>query len=46
MDPEGQQIWASWSQYGAPINAYERSPMHIRLSDFWGNNEMTKTFLE
>lgn len=39
MDPEGQQIWAAWSQYGAPINAYERSPMHIKLSDFWGNTQ-------
>lgn len=49
MDPEGQQIWASWSQYNAPINAYTRSPIHIRLSDFWGTPETKKTsqsFLE
>lgn len=47
MDPEGQQIWASWSQYGAPINGYQRSPIHIRLSDFWGNTkEEGKAFLE
>ena len=38
MDPEGQQIWATWSQYGAPINAYERSPIHIDLKLFWGNS--------
>jgi len=35
MDPEGQQIWAAWSQYGAPVNAFERSPMHIDLKPFW-----------
>jgi hypothetical protein len=45
MDPEGQQIWASWSQFGAPINAYTRHPIHIRLSDFWGTEE-ARTFLE
>jgi len=41
MDPAGQQIWASWSQYGAAVNAYERSPIHIRLSDFWGQETST-----
>lgn len=35
MDPLSQEIWASWSQYGAAVNAYERSPIHIRLNDFW-----------
>jgi len=35
MDPLSQELWASWSQYGAPVNAYERSPIHIRLNDFW-----------
>lgn len=35
MDPEGQQIWASWSQYGARIDAYERPPIHIDLNKFW-----------
>ena len=39
MDPAAQEIWASWSQYGASVNAYERSPIHIRLSDFWGTPE-------
>jgi hypothetical protein len=38
MDPEGQQIWGTWSQYGAPINAYERSPIHIDLKSFWGTS--------
>lgn len=35
MDPAAQDIWAAWSQYGTTINAYERSPIHIRLNDFW-----------
>ena len=35
MDPEGQQIWVSYSQHGSPINAYERAPIHVKLSDFW-----------
>jgi hypothetical protein len=35
MDPEGQQIWGVWSQYNAPINAFERSPIHIDLSKYW-----------
>ena len=41
MDPEGQQIWGTWSQYGAPINAYERSPIHIDLKPFWGSSSQT-----
>jgi hypothetical protein len=45
MDPEGQQIWASWSQYGAPINAYERPPIHIDLSQFWGTANAQSGFL-
>lgn len=46
MDPEGQQIWASWSQYGDSVYAYQRAPIHIRLSDFWGNDKQPITFLE
>lgn len=45
MDPEGQQIWASWSEYNSTINGYQRSPIHIRLSDFW-NEEKPTGFLE
>jgi len=37
MDPAGQQIWASWSSQTA-VKAYTRSPIHIRLSDFWGES--------
>lgn len=32
MDPLNQQIWATWSEYNSPINAYERSPIHVDLS--------------
>lgn len=35
MDPASQEIWAAWSEFGAEINAFERSPIHIRLNDFW-----------
>lgn len=40
MDPAGQQIWVSWSQFGARVDGYARSPIHIRLSDFWGNDTL------
>jgi hypothetical protein len=46
MDPEGQQIWATWSEYNNPINAYTRSPMHIKLSDFWAPSPTKSGFLE
>ena len=40
MDPAGQQIWVSWSQFGEDINGYERSPIHVRLSDFWSEDSL------
>ena len=46
MDPEGQQIWAAWSEYMTTTNAYLRSPIHIKLSDFWGTSSTTDNFLE
>ena len=41
MDPEGQQIWASWSQYNTLplVYAYQRSPIHIDLSKYWGTKD-------
>lgn len=39
MDPAGQQIWASWAEHKTGNRAYTRSPIHIRLSDFWGQEE-------
>jgi hypothetical protein len=42
MDPAGQQIWAAWSDHKTAATAYTRSPIHIRLSDFWG----TEKFLQ
>ena len=35
MDPAAQEIWVAWSQFGTTINAFERSPIHIKLNDFW-----------
>jgi hypothetical protein len=35
MDPVNQEIWVAWSQFGAEINAFERSPIHIKLNDYW-----------
>lgn len=35
MDPESQEVWVAWSEYGREVNAYERSPIHVRLSEFW-----------
>lgn len=39
MDPAGQQIWAAWSEYKTGVPAYKRSPIHIRLSDFWATEQ-------
>ena len=39
MDPAGQQIWASWAEHKTAVPAYRRSPMHIKLSDFWGTEQ-------
>ncbi|TNV78485.1 hypothetical protein FGO68_gene8749 [Halteria grandinella] len=35
MKPESGDIWMASSQYGAPVEAYRRSPIHVRLGDFW-----------
>ena len=35
MDPASQELWTAWSQYDAQVNAFERSPIHVRLNDFW-----------
>lgn len=35
MDPAAQEIWVAWSQYGTTVNAFERSPIHIKLNDYW-----------
>jgi hypothetical protein len=35
FDPEAQEIWVAWSQYGAEVDAYTRSPIHIKLNEFW-----------
>lgn len=36
MDPAGQKMWIGFSQYGANINAYQRSPIYVDLTQFWG----------
>jgi hypothetical protein len=37
MDPAAQEIWAAWSKFGTEIEAFTRSPIHVRLNDFWSN---------
>ena len=44
MDPEAQEIWVAYSQYGTTINAFERSPIHIRLNDYW-TDTLSPSFL-
>jgi hypothetical protein len=39
MDPNSQEIWAAWSKYGEEFKAYLRSPIYIRLNDFWSWRE-------
>ncbi|TNV78591.1 hypothetical protein FGO68_gene14312 [Halteria grandinella] len=36
MDPAGQKMWIGFSQHMATINAYERSPLYVDLTQFWG----------
>lgn len=38
MDLTTQQIWVSFSEFGTNVKAYLRSPIHVKLQDFWGKN--------
>lgn len=38
MDLTSQEIWVSYSEFGTNVKAYLRSPIHIKLQEFWGTS--------
>lgn len=36
MDLTNNEIWLSYSEFGTNVDAYKRSPIHVKLNDFWG----------
>lgn len=36
FDLQSREIWCSFSEYGTNVKAYLRSPIHVKLNNFWG----------